>query len=185
MKLLKYYRQALLLLAATFSFWSCSSEPEYVDPEAHERTIQLNEKYAPLMVGTWYYENTNDTHRFFERMTFKADSTFTGMRKWQVRKLVTIDGKERYTDWESIESLEGTFTGTWSLRYWSPDGNEKRDYLQLLASFDNNTEWNYLAYSSNVAFDYANATTLCFRGIYYNDDGGWAHYQRGDAEPSF
>lgn len=181
---MKYYIQALLLLVVTLSFCSCSSEPEYADPEAHERTIQLNEKYAPLMVGTWYYENTNDTHRFFERLTFKADSTFTGMRKWQGRKLVTIDGKEQYTDWESIEPLEGTFTGTWSLRYWNPDGNGKRNCLGLTATYDDE-EWNYMAYSCVATFDYANATTLCFRGIYYNDDDGWAHYQRGDADPSF
>ena len=80
------------------------------------------------MVGTWHYENISDTQRYFERLTFQADGTLTGMRKWQTRKPVTFDGEQRYTDWENVE-LSGTFTGTWQLRYWSPEGNsgEKRN----------------------------------------------------------
>ena len=46
--------KALLLFLAAFAMTACSSdEPRYTDPEAHEKTVQLNEKYAPLMVGTW------------------------------------------------------------------------------------------------------------------------------------
>ena len=62
--------------------------------------MQLNEQYGPLMVGTWHYENISDTQRYFERLTFQTDGTLTGMRKWQTRKPVTIDGEQRYTDWE-------------------------------------------------------------------------------------
>ena len=29
--------------------------------------------------------------------------------------LVTIDGEERYTDWQDVEGENGTFTGTWQL----------------------------------------------------------------------
>ena len=119
-------------MLAAFSLASCSSdEPRYADPEAHEKTVQLNEQYGPLMVGTWHYENISETQRYFECLMFQADGTLTGMRKWQARKLVTIDDKEQYTDWEDVE-LSGTFTGTWQLRYWSPEGNsgEKRNCLQ-------------------------------------------------------
>ena len=88
--------KALLLFLAAFAMTACSSdEPRYTDPEAHEKTVQLNEKYAPLMVGTWHYEKIGERHRYFERLTFKDDGTFTGFRKWQCRELVTIDGKEQ------------------------------------------------------------------------------------------
>ena len=93
----------LLLLIVVLAFASCGSdEPRYADPEAHEKTVQLNEQYGPLMVGTWHYENISDTQCYFERLTFQADGTLTGMRKWQTRKLVTIDGEQRYTDWENV-----------------------------------------------------------------------------------
>ena len=122
MKTMKLWRIAFMMLAA-FSLASCGSdEPRYADPEAHEKTVQLNEQYGPLMVGTWHYENISETQRYFECLMFQADGTLTGMRKWQARKLVTIDDKEQYTDWEDVE-LSGTFKGTWQLRYWSPEGN--------------------------------------------------------------
>ena len=96
----------LLLLIVVLAFASCGSD----------------EQYGPLMVGTWHNENISDTQCYFERLTFQADGTLTGMRKWQTRKLVTIDGEQRYTDWENVEPLEGTFSGTWKLSYYSPEG---------------------------------------------------------------
>ena len=154
----------LFLLIAALAFASCGSdEPRYADPEAHEKTVQLNEQYGPLMVGTWHYENISDTQRYFERLTFQADGTLTGMRKWQTRKPVTIDGKEQHTDWEDVE-LSGTFTGTWQLRYWSPEG---------------------MAYSCALTFAYADATTLRIQGYYVKAPDGWINYQRGPSEPSF
>ena len=175
----------LFLLIAALAFASCGSdEPRYADPEAHEKTVQLNEQYGPLMVGTWHYENISDTQRYFECLMFQADGILTGMRKWQTRKLVTIDGEQRYTDWEDVE-LSGTFTGTWQLRYWSPEGNsgEMRNCLQLEAKYDE--ERNYMAYSYVATFDYADETTLRFQGYYAKDEGGWVNFLRGDAEPSF
>ena len=47
----------LLALAAVF-LASCSSAPQWADEEAYEKTVQLNEQYGTLMVGTWYYENS-------------------------------------------------------------------------------------------------------------------------------
>lgn len=172
-----------LALLTIFSFASCSSEPQWADPEAHEKTVQLREQYGPLMVGTWYYESISDKERFFERLTFEADGTLTGMRKWQTRSLVTIGGEKRYTDWKDLELLEGTFTGTWELKYWNSEGNsaEKRNCLNLFASYDENDK-DYMAYSYIANFDYANETTLRFQGQYMN---GWVNFQRGNAEPSF
>ncbi len=90
-------KNILSILFIAISLNSCSSdEPQWADPEAHEKTVKLNEQYGPLMVGTWQYENISDTQRYFERLTFQADGTLTGMRKWQTRKLVTIDGEQRY-----------------------------------------------------------------------------------------
>ena len=176
----------LFLLIAAIIFASCGSdEPRYADPEAHENTVQLNKQYGPLMVGTWNYEDISDTQRYFERLTFEADGTLTGMRKWQTRKLVTIDGEQRHTDWKDVE-LSGTFTGTWQPRYWSPEGNsgEKRNCLQLKATYDG-AERDYTAYSCALTFAYADATTLRIQGYYVKDSDGWINYRRGEAEPSF
>ena len=176
--------RTILLFLAAFSLASCGSdEPRYADPEAHEKTVQLNEQYGPLMVGTWHYENISDTQRYFELLTFQADGTLTGMRKWQTRKPVTIDGEQRYTDWEDVE-LSGTFTGTWQLRYWSPEGNsgEKRNCLQLTATYDDAGR-DYMAYSCALTFAYA--TTLRIQGYYVKDADGWMNFLRGEAEPSF
>ena len=129
-------------------------------------------------------ENISNTQRCFEQLTFNADGTLTGMRKWQTRKPVTIDGEQRYTDWEDV-GLSGTFTGTWQLRYWSPEGNssEKRNCLQLEAKYDEAR--NYMAYSYVATFDYADETTLRFQGYYAKDEDGRVNFLRGDAEPSF
>ena len=179
-----YIRYYLLLVAVTFA--SCSSdEPRYADPVAHEMTVKLNEQYGPLIVGTWHYENISDTQRYFERLTFQADGTLTGMRIWQTRKLVTIDGKEQYSDWKDVE-LSGTFTGTWQLRYWSPEGNsgEKRNCLQLTATYDDE-EREYTAYSCALTFAYVDATILRIQGYYVKAPDGRINYQRGPSEPSF
>ena len=174
----------ITILLALVSLASCSSDPQWADEEAHEKTEQLRKQYTPIIAGTWHVEYIKDKGRFFERLTFSADGTFTGMRKWQTRKLVTIDDKEQYTDWEDVE-LSGTFTGTWQLRYWSPEGNsgEKRNCLQLTATYDE--ERDYMAYSCALTFAYADATTLRIQGYYVKAPDGWINYQRGPSEPSF
>ena len=152
------HTKLLFLLIAALAIASCGSdEPRYADPEAHEKTVQLNEKYAPLMVGTWHYEKIGERHRYFERLTFKDDGTLTN----------------------------GTFTGTWQLRYWKPEGegSTKRNCLQLEAKYDE--ERKYMAYSYVATFDYADETTLRFQGYYAKDEDGMVNFLRGDAEPSF
>ena len=175
----------ITILLALVSLASCSSDPQWADEEAHEKTEQLRKQYTPIIAGTWHVEYIKDKGRFFERLTFSADGTFTGMRKWQTRKLVTIDDKEQYTDWEDVE-LSGTFTGTWQLRYWSPEGNsgEKRNCLQLTATYDDAGR-DYMAYSCALTFAYADATTLRIQGYYVKAPDGWINYQRGEAEPGF
>ena len=175
----------ITILLALVSLASCSSDPQWADEEAHEKTEQLRKQYTPIIAGTWHVEYIKDKGRFFERLTFGADGTFTGMRKWQTRKPVTIDGKEQHTDWEDVE-LSGTFTGTWQLRYWSPEGNsgEKRNCLQLTATYDDAGR-DYMAYSCALTFAYADATTLRIQGYYVKDPDGWVDYKRAPAEPSF
>lgn len=182
---MKSWRIIIAMTAAVLSLTSCSSEPEYADPEAHEKSVQLKEQYEPLVIGTWHYEKIGDSQRYYEELTFHADGTLTGMRKWESRKMVAIDGEQRYSDWEDV-GLSGTFTGSWSLKYWSPEGQEgkKRNCLQLYAVYDNE-EQNYMAYSSVADFGYADATTLRIQGYYVKDSDGWINYRRGEAEPSF
>ena len=102
--MLQLLKKTVFFILAAISVAACSSsDPEYVDPEAHEKTIQLNEKYGPVLVGTWHFEKIGEKQRYFERLTFQADGTLTGMRKWQKRELVTINGEQVYTDWEDVE----------------------------------------------------------------------------------
>ena len=170
-------KMALLFFLAALALTACSSDPQWADPEAHEKTVQLNEQYGPLMVGTWHYEKIGERHRYFERLTFKDDGTFTGYRKWNVGQP---------TGWGDEEGpMNGTFTGTWQLRYWNPEGegSTKRNCLQLEAKYDE--ERKYMAYSYVATFDYADETSLRFQGYYAKDEDGWVNFQRGDAEPSF
>lgn len=179
----------LLMMMAVCSFAACSSDPQWDDPEAHEKTEQLREQYGPVIVGTWHIEKLSDKQRFFEQLTFQADGTLTGLRKWQSRQLVTIDGEQLYTDWEDFEEECGTFTGTWSLRYWSPEGSvrEQRNCLSLMANFDDESQHQQIitAYSNVCDFAYADETRLRIQGCYIHDDDGWTNYLRGEAEPSF
>ena len=187
--------KALFLFLVALALTACSSDPQWADPEAHEKTEQLRKQYTPIIAGTWHVEYVKDKGRFFERLTFSADGTFTGMRKWQTRKLVTIDGEEQYTDWQNAGQptgwgdeegpMNGTFTGTWQLRYWNPEGegSTKRNCLQLEAKYDE--ERKYMAYSYVATFDYADDTTLRFQGYYAKDEDGMVNFLRGDAEPSF
>ncbi len=167
------------MMFATFSLAACSSDPEWSDPEAHEQNVQLKEQYGPLMVGTWNYEYSGEKNHFTEQLTFKADGTFTGSRVWQTRSLVTVEGEERYTDWETLEELSGDFTGTWQLSYTSIAGEPKANYLFLYATFDD-SEKEYVAYTDYLPFSYADSNTLCFRSKYFTDENGWASYQRGE-----
>lgn len=184
MKTKKIWNIVFAMITA-FSFVSCSSDsPRWSDPEAHEKTEQLRAQYTPFIVGTWHIESIKDKGRFFECLTFKSDGTLSGMRKWQSRELVTIDGKEQYTDWQDVDGENDTFTGTWELS-WNRDAAEafsgKR--LVLIAGFD---EENVMAYSLSARFINADETTLSIAGgIIRNGDDGSTVYTRGDAEPSF
>ena len=180
-------KNILSILFIAISLNSCSSdEPQWADPEAHEKTEQLREQYTPFIVGTWHIERIGDKQRTFEQLTFNADGTLSGLRKWQTRKFVTIDGEQRYTDWENVEPLEGTFSGTWKLSYYSPEGvnDEKRNCLFLNAQYEGANS-GHMAYSNIATFDYADETTLRFEGFYFKDKDGWITFLRGDQEPSF
>ena len=183
---MKIWRIALAVVAV-LSLVSCSSDPQWADPEAHEKTEELQKKYGPLLIGTWHLERLGESYRFFEQLTFHADNTLTGYRKWQSRSLVTVEGQEVYTDWEDVEGECGTFTGTWMLGYMSPEGpeGEKRNCLRLRASFDGDDNSPVLARSGSYNFNYADKATLSFQTYYLDDADGWTYYHRGEDGPSF
>ena len=127
----------VLLALVAMAFASCGSdEPEWADPEAHEKTEQLRERYTPFIVGTWHIERIGDKQRAFEQLRFNADGTLSGLRKWQSRQVVTIDGQEQYTDWEDVPDMNGTFTGTWSLQWERNSSGVGENRLTLIADWD-------------------------------------------------
>ena len=74
----------LFLLITALAFASCGSdEPRYADPEAHEKTVQLNEQYGPLMVGTWpipiSLPSTTPTKRRFDSKDFTSKTRMDGL----------------------------------------------------------------------------------------------------------
>lgn len=178
-----------MLAVITIFLASCSSdEPQWADPEAHEKTEQLRVQYTPFVVGTWHIESVKDKGRFFECLTFSDDGTLKGMRKWQSRELVTIEGKEQYTDWQDVDGENGTFSGTWKLAWYrEKEGVPSANTLVLTADFDEDHGWDSsVAYALNAHFINADATSLCIGGgIVHNGDDGSTIYSRGEAEPSF
>ena len=187
MRTMKLWRIAFAMFAA-FSLASCSSdEPQWADPEAHEKTEQLNEQYGPLLIGTWHIERIGERQRFFERLTFEADGTLTGLRKWQKRRAVTVDDKETLTDWEDIPDENGTFVGTWKL-YWerTKDSKGSENHLSLYAVWQ---DGDYVAFSEDTTFGSADAEILRIKGrslIHFSsEEDGWISYQRGAAKPNF
>ena len=174
-----------LLAILTISLASCGSDkPEWADPEAHEKTEQLREQYTPFIIGTWHIERIGDKQRVFEQLTFNADGTLKGLRKWQTRQLVTIDGVEQYTDWENLSQPNGAFTGTWSLIWERNEKGVGENRLFLYGEYAETDIVTYLPYSTRALFDDVDDTTLRFAG-YWQDSNGWTTYQRGEAEPSF
>ena len=172
-----------LLAIIALALSSCSKDPEWADPEAHEKTEQLREQYASFIAGTWHYESISEKQRVFEQLTFKADGSFNGQRKWQARQVVTIGGEEQYTDWEDVPQANGTFAGTWSLKWERNSNGVGENRLDLYAKYDNES-YDYLAYSAIALFGFADANVLRFAG-YWQDSQGWTNYQRGEIEPSF
>ena len=177
-------KNILSILFIAISLNSCSSdEPQWADPEAHEKTEQLRAQYTSYIVGTWHYEKTIEKQRTFERLTFNADGTLSGLRKWQSRQVVTVDGEEQYTDWEDVPDMNGTFKGIWKLVWERNMSGVGENRLTILADWDDETN-PVIAYSHNPLFGYADETTLQFAG-HWQDSDGWTIYERGEAEPSF
>ena len=174
------------MMLAAFSLASCSSNPEWADPEAHEKTEQLQEQYMTYIVGTWHIESVRYNVRFYESVTFIEDGTLKGLRKWQSRELVRIDGKEQYTDWQDVDGENGTFTGEWKLS-WSRDAVLSGNRLVLTADFDEEFDRpSPVAYSLNARFINADETTLSIvGGIVHNGADESTVYTRGEAKPSF
>lgn len=180
---MKRIRLAIIGLVV-LAFASCGNdEPQWADPEAHEKTEQLREQYTPFIVGTWHYEKTIEKQRALEQLTFNADGTLSGLRKWQSRQVVTIDGKEQYTDWEDVPDENGSFTGTWKLVWERNSSGVGENRIILYALWDDEDNPN-IAYSHDPLFGYADATTLQFAGHWQNSDG-WTIYKRGEIEPNF
>ncbi|MCR4921991.1 MAG: hypothetical protein K5945_09875 [Bacteroidaceae bacterium] len=175
-------RRILFVVAALLPLASCSSDPEYKDPEAHEKTELLQARCTPLLLGTWHIEHTAERVRYFERLTFLDDGKLCGTRKCQTRRLETVDGSQRYTDWETPELLNGSFSGIWQLRWERDENGVGHEKIILYAAFD---EMDYVAYSCDVLFNLVGEDILRINGLAHSNADGWTEYRKGDAAPSF
>ena len=179
-KFCKHFALLFVLILA-----ACSNDPSWVDTEAHEKTMQLREQYTPVLTGTWHFEYMSEKQRCYEQLTFGADGSLSGQRKWLTRGVVTIDGKETFTDWEEIE--DAPFTGTWQLQWKrSDDGKSGSDQLMLYAGF---TDSNWMAYANDMLFIAADDEQLTVSGHlfgYIRDrEKGQITFLRGESKPDF
>ena len=182
---MKHLIEHLTLLVISFALFSCSSDPQWADPEGHEKTEQLQKQYGPLIVGSWHFEHVTDKQRFFERLTFKEDGVLTGYRQWHERSLTTIDGEQRYTDWKDVESMVGSFSGRWQLQWIRNANGVGENRIVLYAEFDD-VRNEMIPYNTSTLFDLsADASVLRFRNFWYQPSEGWTDYLRGYAEPGF
>ena len=152
----------LILLTA------CGSEWEYADPEAHEKTEQLQQEYNAKLQGSWHREVVNSDHRFFERITFKADQTYTLYRVWKMRQ-----GDE----WEDFPepSAIGESTGTWSL-YWERLNTKEGQNILALSNKVSGTLLRFIDIINDQ---------LLVEGVPYLPIDEPTVYERGEGTPSF
>ena len=147
---------------------ACSSEWEYADPEAHEKTEQLQQEYNAKLQGSWHREVVNSDHRFFERITFKADQSYTLYRVWKMRQ-----GDE----WEDFPepSVIGESTGTWSL-YWERLNTKEGQNILALSNKLSGTLLRFIDIINDQ---------LLVEGVPYLPTDGPTVYKRGEGTPSF
>lgn len=166
---------------------ACShDEDDSAYMETQRKTAELREQFASKMVGTWYMEHISDKHKYFELLELKDDGTMTGKRRWLSRDLVKIEGEEKYTDWEEVVEMNGSFVGTWDLRWEDENystGNHNR--LFLYANWNQYGGKTSLAYSHNIAFLMTILDELRLYSIPFPDSDGYTTYHRGEKEPSF
>lgn len=147
---------------------ACSSEWEYADSEAHEKTEQLQQEYNAKLQGSWHREVVNSDHRFFERITFKADQSYTLYRVWKMRQ-----GDE----WEDFPepSAIGESTGTWSL-YWERLNTKEGQNILALSNKVSGTLLRFIDIINDQ---------LLVEGVPYLPIDEPTVYKRGEGAPSF
>jgi len=147
---------------------ACSSEWEYADPEAHEKTEQLQQEYNAKLQGSWHREVVNSDHCFFERITFKADQSYTLYRVWKMRQ-----GDE----WEDFPepSVIGESTGTWSL-YWERLNTKEGQNILALSNKVSGTLLKFIDIINDQ---------LLVEGVPYLPIDEPTVYERGEGTPSF
>lgn len=112
-------RQTFLFLAAAVAvlvLGACHSEPQWADPEEHERTEELNALYKEKVAGDWYMFRQKDTRRLYETLKLKADGRFEATMRYATRDTVQVNGEEVVTDWKTF--INDTISGEWELQ-WS------------------------------------------------------------------
>ena len=93
---------ALLALVAMAFASCCSDEPQWADPEAHEKTEQLRAQYTSYIVGTWHYEKTEEQYTDWEDVP-DMNGTFKGTWKLVWERIMSGVGENRLTilaDWD-------------------------------------------------------------------------------------
>ena len=108
-----YISKKIIWFLLPLILFSCSSDPKY--PESHYKTLELIDKYGSIVKGSWHRQHISDNQMLFEQLHLNGDSTMTGYVKWLARKKVSVEGKETWTDWDTI--ADDSLKGTWRLQW--------------------------------------------------------------------
>ena len=176
MKKLIFYSSIVILLSA------CSLNAHVTPEEVSTETQALRDKYQAYISGNWYFAYADSTLKCYEYYGFKADGTVDSYQKAVVRKLVTVGGKQMYTDW-STDTNDTLKASKWSLVY---DADSKKNFITISYSLKEDKA----IVASEIWYEFVDAShdALHMQSLFkhHKETGTMVHeFKQGNPGPSF
>ena len=177
MKKLIFYSSIFILLSA------CSLNAHVTPEEVSTETQTLRDKYQAYIPGNWYYAYADSTLKCYEYYGFKADGTVVSYQKAAVRKLVTVAGKQVYTDW-STDINDTLKASKWYLFY---DEDSKKNFISIAYTLKKDKA----IIASNIWYEFVDASRDALHmqsifNIYRKNTGTLMHeFKSGNPGPNF
>lgn len=163
----------IMLLLAAFLSVSCDDDPS----EWSKETKELQDKYNRVVVGDWFYEESNTTKKESAQISLHEDGTMTYQWKYSTRNIVTVNGSPVLTDWEPL--FNERHTGRWELIH---DQAYDIDVIRLKTKDVTNQD-KVVEDVHDLEFEYAN-TEFLFLQAYWGY-GKIVCFERGTTEWDF